>query len=352
MDNSRPLVIAFLIAVAIFAGVIATIVLRGGDAAEVDRAAMAASAPAGEPSAADEGALAVPESASLSTSAASESSDAALVELTPPTFDIVRVDAAGTAVVAGRGVPEALVTLMANGAPLLDAEVDSRGEWVIIVSEPLPAGAVELALQMKVESGQEIRSDQVVVVSIPETRDTRPLVVLGRPGGASEVLQSPLEDEGLEFALLAVDYDDAGGVIFSGRARPDAGVRVIASGREVGRATADGIGRWSLTAGAVLPPGRYDLQVDQLDAEGRVTAVLALPFERATPEDLAEVGPRSVIVQPGNSLWRIARRLYGSGWQYTVIYSANREQIRDPDVIYPGQVFDLPGDEAGSEGAG
>jgi len=50
----------------------------------------------------------------------------------------------------------------------------------------------------------------------------------------------------------------------------------------------------------------------------------------------------SVIVQPGNSLWRIARRTYGDGVQYTVIYEANKDHIRDPDLIYPGQIFSLP----------
>ncbi len=205
---------------------------------------------------------------------------------------------------------------------------------------------------MTLEDGQQIRSDQVVVVAIPETRDSKPLVVLGRPGGASEVLQSPLGDESMEFALLAIDYDDAGGVIFSGRARPDAGVRVIANGRLVGETTADGIGRWSLVATSALPPGVYDLQIDQLDEEGRVTSVLALPFERVTPEELAAAGPRSVVVQPGNSLWRIARRLYGSGWQYTVIYAANRNQIRDPDLIYPGQIFDIPEAETAADTRG
>ncbi|MDE0941760.1 MAG: LysM peptidoglycan-binding domain-containing protein, partial [Alphaproteobacteria bacterium] len=43
-----------------------------------------------------------------------------------------------------------------------------------------------------------------------------------------------------------------------------------------------------------------------------------------------------------NSLWRIARRVYGSGVRYTVIYQANDSQIRDPDLIFPGQVFNLP----------
>jgi nucleoid-associated protein YgaU len=50
----------------------------------------------------------------------------------------------------------------------------------------------------------------------------------------------------------------------------------------------------------------------------------------------------SVIVQPGNSLWRIARRTYGNGVQFTVIYEANKDNIRDPDLIYPGQIFNLP----------
>ena len=44
----------------------------------------------------------------------------------------------------------------------------------------------------------------------------------------------------------------------------------------------------------------------------------------------------------GNSLWRIARRAYGSGFDYIIIYRANQDQIRNPDLIYPGQVFKLP----------
>ena len=56
-----------------------------------------------------------------------------------------------------------------------------------------------------------------------------------------------------------------------------------------------------------------------------------------------------VVVQPGNSLWRIARRLSGRGLDYVHIYGANQTQIRDPDLIYPGQVFEIP-TEFGSAG--
>jgi nucleoid-associated protein YgaU len=49
------------------------------------------------------------------------------------------------------------------------------------------------------------------------------------------------------------------------------------------------------------------------------------------------------VIQPGNNLWRISRVIYGRGIEYTVIYQANRDRIRDPDLIYPGQIFATPG---------
>ena len=48
------------------------------------------------------------------------------------------------------------------------------------------------------------------------------------------------------------------------------------------------------------------------------------------------------MVQPGNSLWKLARESYGEGVRYTIIYEANKEQISNPDLIYPGQVFAVP----------
>ena len=58
--------------------------------------------------------------------------------------------------------------------------------------------------------------------------------------------------------------------------------------------------------------------------------------EQTTPK------PARVIIQPGDNLWTIARNIYGKGIRYTVIYEANRDQIRDPDLIYPGQIFTTP----------
>ena len=60
-------------------------------------------------------------------------------------------------------------------------------------------------------------------------------------------------------------------------------------------------------------------------------------------EPLRDLPPgRIAIIQPGDHLWKIARQRYGSGFEFTLIYEANKDQIRDPNLIYPGQVFTLP----------
>jgi nucleoid-associated protein YgaU len=74
-------------------------------------------------------------------------------------------------------------------------------------------------------------------------------------------------------------------------------------------------------------------------AEGKVAAA-AIPPLPGEPDK--EVRVNSLVVRPGNNLWRIARDTYGDGTRYTVIYGANRGQIGDPDLIYPGQIFTLP----------
>ena len=51
---------------------------------------------------------------------------------------------------------------------------------------------------------------------------------------------------------------------------------------------------------------------------------------------------RKPTVSRGDSLWRISQRALGAGQRYAVIYRANKQQIRNPNLIYPGQVIVLP----------
>lgn len=79
-----------------------------------------------------------------------------------------------------------------------------------------------------------------------------------------------------------------------------------------------------------------------------------VPPGRATgPSEVTIPGIETARIERGDSLWRISRRVYGEGERYTLIYDANQDQIRDPDLIYPGQVLVLPNREAfGAEQAG
>ena len=75
-------------------------------------------------------------------------------------------------------------------------------------------------------------------------------------------------------------------------------------------------------------------------------------FKREAPEVLRPPAPegapehspliRAVTVQKGDTLWAISRSRYGDGLLYVRVFQANREAIRNPDLIYPGQVFALP----------
>ena len=67
---------------------------------------------------------------------------------------------------------------------------------------------------------------------------------------------------------------------------------------------------------------------------------IVVPLTQAAAGELAP--GESYTVQPGNNLWQISRRAYGAGTRYLIIYSANLGQIRDPERIYPGQVFRVP----------
>jgi len=78
---------------------------------------------------------------------------------------------------------------------------------------------------------------------------------------------------------------------------------------------------------------------EQPAAEAEETTTAAAAPEAASPPAAKE---GRIVIQPGNNLWRISRVLYGTGNKFTMLYEANKDQIRNPNLIYPGQVFRTP----------
>ncbi|MFM7344863.1 MAG: LysM peptidoglycan-binding domain-containing protein [Tagaea sp.] len=263
-----------------------------------------------------------------------------------PSFDVVRVSPTGEAVIAGRAAPDATVIILSGDKELGRVVADGRGEWVFVTVEPLGPGAHELRLRVEGPDGTAATSERNVAVVVPARglgTGGGPLVALlpAEGAGAATLLQVPGGGAGgARLSIDAIDYADSGGVIVSGRGVPEANVRLYADNRPVGTAQVGPDGRWRIDI-PQLGEGNYALRVDELGPHGRVTARAETPFQRVRVPAPGP-GEQLVVVQPGNSLWRISRRVYGEGLRFTAIFEANREQIRDPDLIYPGQIFAVP----------
>ncbi len=260
-----------------------------------------------------------------------------------PTFDVVRINPQGDTVIAGRAWPGSTVVILDNGKPIGEVTADARGEWVFIPKNPLPPGDRRLGLEMRMEGKAPVLSDQIVMLTVPKGADRPLAIMVPRSGkGATTVLQKPGAGGGnFKLSVDAVDYDDAGNLSISGKAAPDAAIQLYLGNVFIGRAKAEPGGLWSIAPKARAKPGLYTLRADQVDEKGKVVARVEFPFSLAKP--LPDLAPGAfVVVQPGNSLWRLARRTYGAGLRYSVIYKANKKQIKDPNLIYPGQVFSLP----------
>ena len=414
------------------------------------------------------GAPAQPEPATeLAAKTPAPDAPAAITAPSPqPTFDIVRVNPAGNAVIAGRAEPGATVIVRDGREAIGSATADNRGEWVVVPEAPIPGGARQLSLTAQAPDKPAIESEEIVVLIVPEDEDTgaaagpavavlttregdgpstllqRPQAVQGAqsaqstqtPGSVpegtavasgvipgaplpkarpatgvaaaadtgpqpakSEVVaqvapappeaaatetarvatagaEAPATDTAIaqelakltpasggasaapedgpnpfagepekpaELSLDVIDYDDGGNLVLSGRAQPETTVRAFVEEQPLGEATTTEAGDWRLTPSSPVAPGRHALRLEQVGPSGTVVASLNLPFRRAALPGGA-LAPGQVVVQPGNSLWRIARATYGSGIKYTVIYAENAIQIRNPNLIYPGQIFTLP----------
>lgn len=168
-------------------------------------------------------------------------------------------------------------------------------------------------------------------------------------------------------------------------------VRVYADGRLAGEDPSARKGRFVVESSTDLKPGAHTIRADLVDPRtGDVVVRATVPFTRPEGDQFAAVAPSSsgkdagsgvqasaavpsadasradqaapdasggpktvmqpaltnsddfVIIRRGDTLWQIARRVYGRGVRYTTIYLANTSQITDPDLILPGQIFDVP----------
>lgn len=351
-----------------------------------------------------------------------------------PTFDTVRIEADGTALIAGHSLPGAVIQILLGNEVVAETVADGGGNFVAFLN--VPPGSEPRVLSLVARVGEaEIASAQTIIVApvdepvvvaaaepaqvetapavepaatpvttetaqpassepttaeaaavetaptqtTPETAAVEAAATEAAPETAAEPAQTPeapaaetappvlLADEsGVKViqsggqadpevaeavALDTITYDSDGNVVLAGRAQANDSVQIYLDNTSIASASVSPEGDWQTTLPEV-ESGVYTLRVDEVSQDGQVVSRIETPFKREEAEKVAEVLQEETAnpdfqvamrtVQPGNTLWAIARERYGKGIMYVLVFEANRDRIRNPDLIYPGQVFVLP----------
>jgi nucleoid-associated protein YgaU len=299
-----------------------------------------------------------------------------------PTFDVASIQPTGEAVVAGRAAPGATVELLRDGEVHDRVVADKSGQFVMVPPK-LPPGTYDLMLHSKQTDGKQATSRQRVTVALEPRSTDRPIVALITPDKPTVMLSQPAAPKPPDGAVVVetVEIEPGGKFHVSGQARPGAALRLYLNDSFVTSVTAGSDGRFAVTINEGMAPGNYRVRLDEVSSSGSVRARAEVPFNApdttasvpapATaskrPESPTAQGPQlaaadatvlpdsgarpptvvvpkitTTTVSRGDSLWRLSQLSYGAGTRYAVIYKANRAQIRNPNLIYPGQVFVLP----------
>ena len=293
-------------------------------------------------------------------------------------FDVLRVTPDGGLTLAGKVAPGATVEVLLDGAPLDTVHADANGDFVLLATTVAPSASARV-LSVKVTGVDGVTRDLAETLTVAPSPEAlaqaataagaAPAVVAEQVAAAETLAAKPLVTDGAGAEVLAgasdvlvidtLAFGADGAIKISGRGAP-AGVvlRAYVDSAEAGLVQAGNEGAWRMQLPKAAP-GRHELRVDAIDAAGKVVARAATGFDAAAPETLAAAAgaasakaagtggagaaaPRVVTIAPGNTLWAIARDTYGDPYLYVKLFEANRDQIRDPDLIYPGQVFTLP----------
>ena len=214
-------------------------------------------------------------------------------------------------------------------------------------AEPAATDSAEPTQTADTDAASKDAADGVDATPEAQT-DQTPTVMIADQDGV-RVVQSSEDQSSSDVALDAISYDEKGEVALSGRGTPEAQVLVYLDNAPISSTVLDSAGQWK-TDLTDVDPGVYTLRIDQLDTGGKVVSRLETPFQRENRERLIEQVAASaeparvnvITVQPGYTLWAIARSRYGRGILYVQVFEANRDKIGNPDLIYPGQVFQLP----------
>ena len=273
-----------------------------------------------------------------------------------PSADVAEAET--TAVVKDPTVEKAKInTTIAEKEPATSASAQADSTEVASTEQQL-TNQTEAAPDPQGEEEEEEEEEEEVEVAEPQVSDApiRQVAILRSGKEGVELVQPATVQETApeQIALDTIGYSDSGDAELTGRVQDGSAVRLYLDNRLVADLVPAADGNWR---GEVedIDPGIYTLRVDEVASDGTVISRIETPFKKESVEVLRAAGVveadeiseetppiRSVTVQKGDTLWAISRERFGKGILYVKVFEANRDSIRDPDLIYPGQVFTIP----------
>ena len=259
-----------------------------------------------------------------------------------PTFDIVRISKTGDIVIAGKSEPNETIELLDGEEIIAEVISDENGEWIWVSELPIRSGIKKFKLKYQNDLNTTSISDQTVIVLVDNKSNGSPKVARVYNSDVENIEMLNLEKINDAITLDFLSYSPPGLIILSGRTVSNTEIEIFQSAEILGKTKSNENGAWKFII------KKNDFSNKEISIKTKINEeVLILSYDQSEIQKRFkktnfEFYDDRIIVQKGNSLWRIARKTLGGGVFYTEIYKNNFTKIKNPNLIYPGQVFNIP----------
>ena len=251
------------------------------------------------------------------------------------TFDIVRLDKNGDVVIAGKTIPNIKVDILDGNETLASVFSDSNGDWVWISDTPLTEGIKRFNLK-HFNGEDEFFSKQNIIILREKNHDSSSKILKFSKNSTIEIINN--NEKILGLTLDIVEQLDNNSLTLTGRTKPNSTVSLFFSNNFVEDSLSDKNGNWKMELKNFKLIDNHLMITTEIEGQ-KIKLKTRIFDEKIDPNFILE---KEITVKDGNSLWRIARKTLGGGIYYSEIYKNNIKEIENPDLIFPGQVFNIP----------
>jgi nucleoid-associated protein YgaU len=258
-----------------------------------------------------------------------------VVQAQPVVIETITYTAGGAVQLGGGGQPGAVLRFYLDTVPVAETTVPAGGKWLVTLDDIAPGTYTLRADQIDAAGKVTARFETPFRRETPEAL----AAVAGLPAPTDPAAGT---DSGTEPAAGVVT-PEAVAAAAPAAATPAPATASDATAADTG--AADAVTPAVMAEAPAEPAAPApDLPASAVPAAEPTGTVAAAPepVPAPAPASAAPKLPVSVTVQPGFTLWAIARDHLGEGILYVQVFEANKDKIRDPNLIYPGQVFAIP----------